>query len=185
MIRIFDIVFSLLGLILFFPTFFIIYIIGIFDTGSPIFIQKRVGRFKKPFYLIKFRTMKLNAKSVATHLVDAHQVTRFGSFLRSSKLDELLQLINVLKGEMSIVGPRPNLYNQTRLIEERSKRCVYAVKPGITGLSQVSHIDMSTPKQLAIKDAEMIKNYSLHTYFNYIFLTLRGKGQGDKTVKKI
>ncbi len=104
----------------------------------------------------------------------------FGAFLRKTKLDELPQLINVLMGSMSLVGPRPNLFNQTELIEERDKLGVYDVTPGITGLSQINEIDMSTPKKLAEKDAEMIKNYNLSNYFRYIFATVGGKGQGDR-----
>lgn len=183
MIRIFDFLFSFFGLLLLWPILVILYIIGLFDTGSPIFVQERVGRHKKPFKLIKFRTMHLNTESVATHLSNQTSVTKFGSFLRKSKLDELPQLINVLTGDMSLVGPRPNLFNQTELIEERDKRGVYSVVPGITGLSQINEIDMSTPVELAIKDAEMIQNLTLSDYFKYIFATVSGKGQGDRIQK--
>lgn len=180
MIRIFDFLFSFLGLLFLWPILLVLYIIGLFDTGSPIFVQERVGKFKKPFKLIKFRTMPVNTKSVATHLSKDVSITPFGSFLRKSKLDELPQLINVLVGDMSLVGPRPNLFNQTELIEERDKRGVYNAVPGITGLSQINEIDMSTPKELAIKDAEMIQNLSVSDYFRYIFATVGGKGQGDR-----
>ncbi|MPS65204.1 sugar transferase [Chryseobacterium sp.] len=183
MIRIFDFLFSFFGLLFLWPILVILYIIGLFDTGSPIFVQERVGRHKKPFKLIKFRTMHMNTKSVATHLSNQASVTKFGSFLRKSKLDELPQLINVLTGDMSLVGPRPNLFNQTELIEERDKRGVYSVVPGITGLSQINEIDMSTPVELAIKDAEMIQNLTLSDYFKYIFATVSGKGQGDRIQK--
>jgi lipopolysaccharide/colanic/teichoic acid biosynthesis glycosyltransferase len=183
MIRIFDFLFSFFGLLFLWPILVILYIIGLFDTGSPIFVQERVGRYKKPFKLIKFRTMHVNTKSVATHLSNQASVTKFGSFLRKSKLDELPQLINVLTGDMSLVGPRPNLFNQTELIEERDKRGVYNVVPGITGLSQINEIDMSTPVELAIKDAEMIRNLTVSDYFKYIFATVSGKGQGDRIQK--
>ncbi|WEK71717.1 MAG: sugar transferase [Candidatus Chryseobacterium colombiense] len=183
MIRIFDFLFSFFGLLFLWPILVILYIIGLFDTGSPIFVQERVGRYKRPFKLIKFRTMHVNTKSVATHLSNQASVTKFGSFLRKSKLDELPQLINVLTGDMSLVGPRPNLFNQTELIEERDKRGVYNVVPGITGLSQINEIDMSTPLELAIKDAEMIQNLTLSDYFKYIFATVSGKGQGDRIQK--
>jgi lipopolysaccharide/colanic/teichoic acid biosynthesis glycosyltransferase len=155
-------------------------IIGFFDTGKPLFIQTRVGQHKKPFKLIKFRTMHPNTKSVATHLARQSSITKFGGFLRKSKLDELPQLINVFKGDMSLVGPRPNLFNQEELIEERDKRQVYAVLPGITGLSQINEIDMSTPKELAISDQKMIESYNIKTYFYYIFATISGKGKGDR-----
>lgn len=180
MMRIFDFLFSFFGLLFLWPILLILYIIGLFDTGSPIFVQERVGRYKKPFKLIKFRTMHVNTKSVATHLSNQASVTKFGSFLRKSKLDELPQLINVLTGDMSLVGPRPNLFNQTELIEERDKRGVYNVVPGITGLSQINEIDMSTPVELAIKDAEMIQNLTVSNYFKYILATVGGKGQGDR-----
>jgi len=119
MIRIIDFLASFFGLMLLLPVIFILYLIGLFDTGSPIFKQKRVGKNQKPFTLYKFRTMNISTKSVATHLADKSDVTKFGSFLRKTKLDELPQLMNVLKGDMSLVGPRPCLYNQEELISER------------------------------------------------------------------
>lgn len=158
------------------------YIVGLFDTGSPIFVQERVGKNKRSFRLLKFRTMTKETASVASHLANKSSITKFGVFLRKTKLDELPQLINVLKGEMSLVGPRPNLFNQTELIEERDRLGVYKVLPGITGLAQINAIDMSTPKKLAEMDAKMIKNYSLSNYFKYIFATLKGKGQGDRVI---
>lgn len=182
--RIFDFIFSALGILLLSPVFLILLVIGYFDTKKPLFIQERVGKDRQPFKLIKFRTMHPSTKSVATHLADVNSITKFGSFLRKSKLDELPQLINVFKGEMSLVGPRPNLFNQLKLIEERDKRNVYAVLPGITGLSQIKEIDMSTPKELAISDAEMIKNFNFKTYFYYIFSTVFGKGKGDRIKTK-
>jgi O-antigen biosynthesis protein WbqP len=183
MTRLFDISFSFIGLLLLSPILVILLIIGFFDTGSPIFQQERVGRGKKPFRLIKFRSMHLNAPSVATHLANASSITPFGSFLRKSKLDELPQLWNVFIGDMSLVGPRPNLFNQTELMEERQKFGVYDVRPGITGLAQVNQIDMSTPRLLAETDAKMIKNYNLIMYIKYIFITVLGKGKGDRIKK--
>ena len=100
-------------------------------------------------------------------------------FLRRTKLDELPQLWNVLKGEMSFVGPRPCLFNQTELIAERRSRGVFEARPGITGLAQVSNIDMSTPKLLAEIDAHMLKELTMPAYFKYIFMTVGGKGSGD------
>lgn len=180
MTRIFDILFSFIGLLFLSPILFILIIIGLFDTGSPIFRQERVGSGKKPFQLMKFRSMHVNAPSVATHLASASSITPFGSFLRKSKLDELPQLWNVLKGDMSLVGPRPNLFNQKELIEERDVRGVYSIKPGITGLSQINKIDMSTPKLLAETDAKMIQELNTFGYIKYIFLTVFGKGFGDR-----
>jgi lipopolysaccharide/colanic/teichoic acid biosynthesis glycosyltransferase len=172
MIRLFDIIFSFLSLILFFPLFILIFLVGFLDTGLPLFIQKRVGLNIKNFSLIKFRTMKIGALSVSTHLIDKSNITCFGYFLRKLKLDELPQLLNVLMGDMSLVGPRPCLPSQKRLIIERKKRGVYKVKPGITGLAQVSGINMSRPVQLTKTDLKMIKQMNLFYYFYYIFKTV-------------
>ncbi|WP_312920208.1 sugar transferase [Stutzerimonas nitrititolerans] len=180
MIRVFDFVFALLGLLFGFPVLAALTLIGLFDTGSPIFRQVRVGRDQKPFTLVKFRTMKLNTVSVATHLASSASITRFGHFLRKTKLDELPQLWNVLKGEMSLVGPRPGLFNQEELTEERAKRGVFDVRPGITGLAQVNEIDMSTPALLAETDQKMIQSLTVADYFKYIFMTVAGKGAGDR-----
>ena len=184
MIRCFDFFFALAGLIFLLPILIVLTIIGFFDTGSPFFLQERVGKNKKAFKLIKFRSMFVNTKSVATHLVNARVITKYGKFLRASKLDELPQLLNVLVGDMSLVGPRPCLFNQEELILERDKFEIYKIKPGVTGLSQINKIDMSTPELLARTDAEMIANFSIQAYFTYIFATLCGNGSGDR-VKKL
>ena len=143
-----------------------------FENGSPFFKQQRVGKDKQLFLLIKFRTMKKDTKSVATHLIDKSAITTLGNFLRRSKLDEVTQLFNVLSGDMSLVVPRPCLPNQKKLINEREKRGVFKVKPGITGLAQVSGIDMKTPTFLAKTDLNMIKEMNLYYYFYYILKTL-------------
>ncbi len=180
MIRLFDIFLSFVGLLFGFPVLVVILVIGFFDTGSPVFRQERLGRFQKPFVLIKFRTMKLNTESVATHLASRSSITKFGSFLRRTKLDELPQLWNVLKGEMSLVGPRPGLLTQKELIIERDKLDIYDARPGITGMAQVNQIDMSTPELLAKFDQKMIVSMSLKNYFRYLFLTVLGHGSGDR-----
>ena len=184
MIRVFDFVFSLLGLVCGFPVLLLLTVIGLFDTGSPIFRQERVGRHKKPFTLVKFRTMRKDTASVASHLASADAITPFGRFLRRTKLDELPQLWNVLKGEMSLVGPRPCLFNQQELIAEREQRGVLNARPGITGLAQVNDIDMSTPKLLAETDQAMLQNLTVGAYFKYIFMTVAGKGAGDRVPGK-
>jgi O-antigen biosynthesis protein WbqP len=183
MTRIFDILFSFFGLLLLSPIVLFLLIIGLFDTGSPLFKQERVGVNQKPFNLYKFRSMHLNTQAVATHLVQVSAITKWGSFLRKSKLDELPQLFNVLMGDMSFVGPRPNLFNQLELIGERGKRGVYSFRPGITGLAQIKKIDMSTPQLLAETDAKMINHLNVLYYFKYIFLTVFGKGFGDRVSK--
>ena len=172
MIRLFDIIFSLVSLIFLIPFFFLILFIGFLDTGSPFFYQKRVGLNLKGFVLIKFRTMKLNTKSEGTHLVDKSAITSFGYLLRIMKLDELPQLWNVLKGDMSLVGPRPCLFNQKKLIMERKKRGVFKVKPGITGLAQIKNITMKHPTLLAKIDFQMIKQLNVFNYFYYILVTM-------------
>jgi len=184
LIRLFDFFFSLFGLLFGFPVLLVLVVIGFFDTGSPVFRQERVGRNKKPFTLVKFRTMKKDTASVASHLASASAITPFGHFLRRTKLDELPQLWNVLKGEMSLVGPRPCLFNQEELIAEREQRGVLAARPGITGLAQVNDIDMSTPKLLAETDQKMLENLTVGAYFKYIFMTVAGKGAGDRVPGK-
>ncbi|WP_201615701.1 hybrid nucleoside-diphosphate sugar epimerase/sugar transferase [Psychrobacter urativorans] len=174
-----DIVFSATGLIVASPLLIGATVIGYLDTGSPLFVQERIGKDKKSFKLIKFRTMKVSTESVASHLVDNTSITKLGKVLRKTKLDELPQLLNVLKGEMSLTGPRPNLFNQYELIDEREAIGVYKVLPGITGLAQLSNIDMSTPKLLAQTDKKMIDTMSFKNYFSYIIRTALGKGSGD------
>tara|TARA_B110000196_G_C20938411_1_gene563390 strand:+ start:196 stop:744 length:549 start_codon:yes stop_codon:yes gene_type:complete len=180
MIRLLDFLFSFFGLLFALPFLFILFVIGLFDTGSPIFRQERVGKNKKPFTLVKFRTMSVDTASVASHLASTSSITAFGSFLRRTKLDELPQLWNVLKGEMSLVGPRPGLFNQDELTKARDAKNIYNVRPGITGLAQVNKIDMSTPELLAETDYKMISTLNLKNYFSYIFQTVAGKGSGDR-----
>ncbi|GHZ39508.1 lipid carrier--UDP-N-acetylgalactosaminyltransferase [Vibrio cholerae] len=171
------------GLIFLSPILLVVFIIGKFDTGSPVFIQTRVGKNKKAFELIKFRTMSVNTQSVASHLANTNSITKLGAFLRKTKIDELPQLINVLRGDMSLVGPRPNLFNQEELIAERDALGIYDVLPGITGLAQIQNIDMSTPRLLAQTDKKMIDTLTLKDYFRYILMTATGSGAGD-AVKK-
>ena len=177
--RLLDVLFSATGLLLLLPVLMVVWLIGWFDTGLPLFRQERVGRHQKLFVLVKFRTMRPDTASVASHLADASSITSFGRFLRRTKLDELPQLWNVLKGEMSLVGPRPCLFNQQTLIDERERRAVYQARPGITGLAQVKGIDMSTPELLAQTDAKMLATLTLRDYFRYILQTVTGKGTGD------
>lgn len=170
--RILDIILSLIGLILLFPIIFLVYILNLMIYGSPLFFQERVGLNLKVFILVKFRTMKIGTRNAATHLIDKKSITVFGKLLRILKIDELPQLWNVLIGEMSIVGPRPCLVTQKKLINERHKRGVFKMKPGITGLAQVKGVTMSNPILLAKTDFQMVKKMTLINYFRYIFLTL-------------
>lgn len=178
-LRFFDVLFSFLGLIVFSPVLAIISIVGYFDTKSPFFFQVRVGRNKSAFTLVKFRTMHVSTASVASHLASSASITKTGKFLRKTKLDELPQLWNVLLGDMSLVGARPCLFNQEELIKKRDDFGVFDFRPGITGLSQVNNIDMSTPAKLAASDKEMLDNLTVGKYFSYIVMTVLGKGAGD------
>ena len=179
-LRVYDLFLSICMIVILSPIILLTFFICLIDSGNPIFVQKRVGKNLKPFYLLKFRTLKVNTPSKATHLISKSSLTKFGMFIRLFKLDELPQLINVIKGEMSLVGPRPCLYNQEKLINERIKNNVFDIKPGITGLAQINGIDMSTPAKLAKADKKMISQLTTQKYFRYLFLTLFGKGLGDK-----
>ena len=183
MIRVLDVLFAAFGLVIGSPILAALTILGLFDTGSPFFRQTRVGRHQRPFTLLKFRTMRPDTVSVATHLADASAITPLGSFLRRSKLDELPQLWNVLRGDMSLVGPRPCLFNQTELIAARAAHGVFDARPGITGLAQVNGIDMSRPELLAETDRKMLAELSMTMYFRYLFMTVLGKGSGDRIRK--
>lgn len=180
MIRLLDFTLSLFGLVAALPILLLLTLIGIFESGSPLFRQERIGKNKMPFILVKFRTMKIDTVSVASHLASASSITKFGHFLRRTKLDELPQLWNVLKGEMSLVGPRPGLFNQEGLTQARESRGVFSVRPGITGLAQVNEIDMSTPELLAETDRKMIETMNVKNYFKYILMTMTGAGSGDR-----
>jgi O-antigen biosynthesis protein WbqP len=172
MIRLLDFFFSLFGIFILSPLLIFLLIVGFLDDSSPLFKQTRVGIRQNPFILIKFRTMPLGTKSAATHLVKNLKLSLFSSFLRKTKLDEIPQLWNVLIGEMSLVGPRPCLLNQKKLINERKKRGVFKVRPGITGLAQIKGITMQNPILLAKTDLEMIKQLNVFNYFYYILLTM-------------
>ena len=178
--RILDVVISLIGIIFGLPIMLLIYFISLYLDGSPLFFQQRVGKDQKLFTLVKFRSMAANTSSVGTHLVDKNSITKLGQFLRKTKLDEAPQLFNVLLGQMSLVGPRPCLPNQTELISERSQRDVFEVRPGITGLAQINDVDMSTPRKLARYDKLMVKRMCPNLYIKLIIATAFGKGLGDR-----
>lgn len=171
MIRFFDIFFSVIGFVVLLPVMIFVFILGWIKYGSPLFFQKRIGRYAQSFHIIKFRTMALGTPDVATHLVDTSAITEFGVFLRRSKLDELPQLWNVIIGDMSLVGPRPCLLSQNELINERMVRGVFSVRPGMTGLAQITKIDMSRPRLVAETDKYMIERLGLCFYFKVIMLT--------------
>jgi len=154
-------------------------ILGYFDTKSPFFIQNRVGKDKKEFKLIKFRSMRKSAPSIASHLIGLSMVTSYGRFIRRFKIDELPQLINVLLGQMSLVGARPCLPNQDELLELREKAGIFNFRPGITGLAQIENVDMSNPVLLVNKELIMYESLNTFKYLQLILLTISGKGRGD------
>ena len=160
--RAFDLVGAALLLLLTSPVLLIAFLsVRASSSGPALFSQIRVGRAGALFRCHKLRTMYTGTPSLPTHEAPAHSVTAVGRFLRAYKLDELPQLWNVLKGEMSLVGPRPCLPTQTELIERRAQLGVLSALPGITGLAQIRSIDMSTPKLLAETDAEYLKTASI------------------------
>lgn len=180
MLRALDVVLAALGLVLLSPLLLALAAFGWIDTRSPFFRQVRVGQRQCHFTLVKFRTMRVGTASVATHLADASAVTPLGRFLRRTKLDELPQLWNVLRGEMSFVGPRPCLPSQDVLVRARQERGVFEVRPGITGLAQLRGVDMSRPEELAEIDAELVEALSVGLYLRCIVQTVVGGGRGDR-----
>lgn len=180
MIRLVDFIAAFIGIIVLSPFILLIAIILYLEHRKPFFIQKRVGKNRVEFTLIKFRSMSPKAANLPTHEISADLITRTGKFIRATKLDELPQLWNVLKGEMSLVGPRPCLPSQEELINERQALGVFNLRPGITGPAQVKNIDMSTPKKLAQEDSQMVGNLTLGSYVKYVLMTVTGSGQGDK-----
>ena len=184
LIRIIDVILSTFIIIVSLPLTLSVYLLLFFKYGSPLFFQERVGKNLKRFTLIKFRTMIIGTNNCPTHIVDHKRITPVGKIIRKAKIDEIPQFFNVLKGEMSIVGPRPCLFTQEELIYERKKLNIHKVTPGITGMAQIKGIDMSNPKLLAEVEFNMIKSFSIKNYFYYFFKTLIGNGFGDKVKKK-
>ena len=140
MLRFLDIFFSFFGMLFLSPLLIFIYVISLTEGNDPLFVQERLGKEKRPSKLIKFRTMKPNTESIASHLISKDQITTFGKFLRSSKIDELPQLWNVFKGEMSFVGPRPNVLAETKLYTDEEKKLL-SVRPGITDFASIVFSD--------------------------------------------
>ena len=166
LIRLVDIVFAGLGLVVLIPVFILVIFFVYLENGSPIFLQQRVGKNQKPFTLFKIRTMRIGTVSRPSHITDMSELTRLGLWLRRTKVDELPQLLNVLAGSMSIVGPRPCLLSQENLIAARDRRGVFSVRPGLTGLSQIQNIDMSDIELLAETDEKLIKTLNFVVYIS-------------------
>jgi O-antigen biosynthesis protein WbqP len=173
--RFYDTLGALIALILFSPLFIALIFLIKLDSKGPIFFkQKRIGRNKKHFNILKFRTMKFDTpKDTPTHLLQNPEqyITKTGKFLRKSSLDELPQLINILKGDMSIIGPRPALWNQFDLIKERDKYNVHKLYPGITGYAQIKGRDTLPIPAKATLDGEYVKKISLWLDIKIFILT--------------
>lgn len=179
--RLVDLGFALAVVILLWWAMVLIWLaIRLQSPGPGIFRQERIGQDGRPFICYKFRTMFIATPNLATHQIPASSITPIGHFLRRTKLDELPQIINLLRLEMSLVGPRPCLPSQKRLLEERHKRNVLTIKPGITGLAQINGIDMSDPVLLAECDERYLKLRSLLLDLKIMIATAVGKGSGDR-----
>jgi O-antigen biosynthesis protein WbqP len=182
--RIIDFTLSLIAMIILWPVFLLIAVLIKLDSKGPVlFKQKRVGKNKKYFYILKFRTMRTDTpKDMPTHMLKNPEVfiTRVGKFLRKTSLDELPQIINILKGEMSIIGPRPALWNQYDLIEERDKYDANNVYPGLTGWAQINGRDELPIDIKAKYDGEYVEKMSflfdVKIFFKTIFSVLRSEG---------
>lgn len=171
----FDILSSLVAIVLFSPILLVLAVIVKCTSRGPIlFKQRRIGKDNKEFMIYKFRTMRIDTPNVATHLLKNPEqyITPIGKFMRKTSLDELPQLFNILKGEMSVVGPRPALYNQYDLIEMRTKANVHTVRPGLTGLAQVSGRDELENEQKVYFDQQYVQKQSFFFDLKLIFLTV-------------
>lgn len=182
--RIIDIILSLLAIfLLIIPEIVIAIFIKIDSKGSIFFKQRRIGKNKKYFIIYKFRTMRSDTPTnIPTHLLENPDfyITRVGKILRRTSLDELPQIINILKGDMSIVGPRPALWNQEDLILERDKYGANNIRPGLTGLAQINGRDELEISEKAKLDGEYVKNMSfssdLKIFVSTIFKVLKHEG---------
>ena len=174
--RLIDIFLSFFGLIVLIPFFIIFAIIIKIESKGPVFFkQKRFGKDKKIFLIYKFRTMRNDApKDMPTHMLQRAEtyITKFGGIMRKTSIDELPQIINILKGNMSIIGPRPALWNQVDLIEERDKYGANNIRPGLTGLAQISGRDELEIPIKARLDGEYVEKMSLWLDTKIFFKTI-------------
>ena len=173
--RVIDFLISLFALIILSPLFLIVSVGVLISDGSPVFFrQKRVGKNNELFEIYKFRTMKRGTENVASNdLSDADvKITRFGKILRATSIDELPQLLNILNGSMSLIGPRPLIPEETRIRELREKYNVYSVRPGITGWAQVNGRDNVSAEKKALLDKEYVEKQSLMFDIKIFFMTI-------------
>ncbi|MDY0338203.1 MAG: sugar transferase [Acholeplasmataceae bacterium] len=185
--RFYDFVLSLIGLIVLSPLFLLLIILIKIDSKGPIlFKQKRIGSHKTHFYILKFRTMRIDTpKDTPTHMLENPQqwITKVGKFLRKTSLDELPQIINILKGDMSIIGPRPALWNQYDLVEERDKYNVHDLYPGLTGYAQINGRDELPIPEKAKLDGFYVKHISLWLDIKIFFGTIVSIFKSDGVVE--
>ena len=182
--RILDIILSLSGMIVLSPLFLVLIIAIKLDSKGPVlFKQKRIGLHKKHFFILKFRTMRIDTpKDTPTHLLENPEqwITKVGKFMRKTSLDELPQIWNIFVGDMSIIGPRPALWNQYDLIEERDRYGANDVLPGLTGWAQINGRDELPIKQKAELDGYYVKNVSFaldcRCFFGTILSVLKSDG---------
>lgn len=182
--RILDIILSLCGMIVLSPLFLVLIIAIKLDSKGPVlFKQKRIGLHKKHFFILKFRTMRIDTpKDTPTHLLENPEqwITKIGKFMRKTSLDELPQIWNIFVGDMSIIGPRPALWNQYDLIEERDRYGANDVLPGLTGWAQINGRDELPIKQKAELDGYYVKNMSFaldcRCFFGTILSVLKSDG---------
>lgn len=186
--RIFDLISSLVGIIVLSPIILIVAIaVKITSPGPILFSQRRIGKDNKEFKIYKFRTMKIDTPNLPTHLLEKPEqwITPIGKFLRKTSLDELPQLWNILNGEMSVVGPRPALYNQKDLITLRTEKKIHKLVPGLTGWAQINGRDeLPIPKKVQL-DEEYLKRKSFFFDIKIIFMTVFkvAKSEGIKEGK--
>ncbi len=185
--RFYDTVLAFIGLVILSPLFLILIILIKLDSKGPIFFkQKRIGRQKKHFNILKFRTMKIETpKDTPTHMLENPEqwITKMGKFLRKTSLDELPQIINILKGDMSIIGPRPALWNQDDLVEERDKYDVHSLYPGLTGYAQIHGRDELPIIEKAKLDGYYVKHISLWLDIKIFFGTVISIFRSDGVVE--
>ena len=184
--RLIDIVLSLLGILfLALPMLVIAIIIKTDDPGPALFKQKRVGKNKELFWLYKFRSMKTNTPDIPTHLLENpdQYIIKVGKFIRRTSIDELPQLFNILKGDMSVIGPRPALWNQDDLIAERDKYGANDVRPGLTGWAQINGRDELPIPVKARLDGEYIEKMSFLFDCKCFFGTIRSVAKSDGVVE--
>lgn len=185
--RLLDILLSLIALIVLSPLLIIVAVaIRLTSPGPIFFCQRRVGLHKEYFTIYKFRTMRMDApKDIPTHLLGdpKNYTTPIGNFLRKTSIDELPQLINILKGDMSIVGPRPALWNEYDLVAARDKVGANNLVPGLTGWAQVNGRDNLLPEEKAHFDGEYVQNFSFRMDIKCIFKTVSYVIRGSDIIK--